>query len=97
MPGQFVPEEMAWKILVQMVLGLFECHHRPGKILHRDLKPENLLIDREGHVKITDFGLAVDRLYQTHTYGAQNEDVPFRWMPPEALRRPRFSGCEAPG
>ena len=42
-------------------------------------------------VKITDFGLAVDRLYQTHAYGAQNEDVPFRWMPPEALKKRRFS------
>lgn len=27
-------------------------------IVYRDLKPENLLIDREGHMKITDFGFA---------------------------------------
>ena len=30
----------------------------PQNIVYRDLKPENLLIDKEGHIKVTDFGFA---------------------------------------
>ncbi|GAB9464656.1 hypothetical protein Gpo141_00002084 [Globisporangium polare] len=42
--------------LAEMILALEHLHSHG--IIHRDLKPENVLISREGHVKLTDFGLA---------------------------------------
>jgi cyclin-dependent kinase 1 len=40
----------------QLLQGLLFCHQR--RVLHRDLKPQNLLIDKNGAIKIADFGLA---------------------------------------
>jgi serine/threonine protein kinase len=39
-----------------LVEGLAYCHSR--EILHRDIKGSNLLVDRFGHLKLADFGLA---------------------------------------
>jgi cyclin-dependent kinase len=42
--------------LIQLLTGVTYCHHH--RVLHRDLKPQNLLINREGELKLADFGLA---------------------------------------
>jgi len=40
----------------QILQGMLFCHQR--RVLHRDLKPANLLIDKNGVIKLADFGLA---------------------------------------
>lgn len=49
-------EPLARLYTAEMVLGLTHLHSLG--FVHRDLKPENVLLDKEGHIKITDFGLA---------------------------------------
>jgi serine/threonine protein kinase/tetratricopeptide (TPR) repeat protein len=46
----------AVSITKQVCEGLIEAH-RLG-VVHRDLKPQNIMIDREGNVRIMDFGIA---------------------------------------
>ena len=49
-------EEQARFYLRQLCEGLEHCHSRG--VYHRDLKPENLLLDKNGDLKISDFGLS---------------------------------------
>jgi len=51
-----LPESDVKSFLYQLLNGTAKCHKH--KVLHRDLKPQNLLINREGTLKLADFGLA---------------------------------------
>jgi len=52
----YMEESMAAFYIAEVCLAL-EYLHSHG-IVHRDLKPDNMLLSREGHVKLTDFGLS---------------------------------------
>ena len=54
------------------------------QVLHLDIKPENVLINKQGQVKVTDFGLA--RLAGEAGYGAA-EGGTIGYMPPEQMEQ----------
>ncbi len=54
--GGPLPVNQACYVIANAARALAEAHRR--RIVHRDVKPDNIMIDTEGRVKVTDFGLA---------------------------------------
>lgn len=75
-----LPQEKAVEIARQLCAGLAALHDRG--VLHRDLKPANVMLDDDGRVRITDFGLAgvVDRVH-----GGDIRSGTPRYMAPEQI------------
>jgi serine/threonine-protein kinase len=51
-----LPADKAVEISRQLCAGIAAAHD--NNVLHRDLKPANVMIDSDGNVRVTDFGLA---------------------------------------
>lgn len=56
------------KFFVAEILMGLQYLHEEIHVIHRDLKPENILIDKDGHIKLTDFALAKIGVKQTHSF-----------------------------
>nr|QSH71616.1 CBL-interacting protein kinase [Hedychium coronarium] len=86
-------EDAARRYFQQLLTAVDFCHSRG--VCHRDLKPENLLLDENGKLKISDFGLSAlaeskrqDGLLHT-TCGTP------AYVAPEVMRRKGYDGAKA--
>ncbi|KAF7803310.1 CBL-interacting serine/threonine-protein kinase 12 [Senna tora] len=85
-------EEVARKYFQQLISAVGFCHARG--VFHRDLKPENLLLDENGNLKVSDFGLSAvsDQITQDglfHTFCGTPA-----YVAPEVLARKGYDGAK---
>jgi serine/threonine protein kinase/putative methionine-R-sulfoxide reductase with GAF domain len=80
-----IPESQAIDLTLQASLGLKRAHGL--NILHRDIKPDNLILNRQGEVKVADFGLALDLGESKRRGGpAKIEGSPHYMSPEQAMQ-----------
>ncbi|CAN6345491.1 unnamed protein product [Urochloa humidicola] len=72
-------EDVARFYIAETVLAIESIHKH--NYIHRDIKPDNLLLDKHGHMKLSDFGLC--KPIDCSKLSTLNEDEP---MPDENLR-----------
>ena len=82
-----IPEKISAYIMRQILLGLDELHKH--KQIHRDLKSDNILIDKEGQVKVADFGFAI-QLTKEQKNRKSVVGTP-AWMAPELIKKQNYN------
>ena len=55
MEKDILSEEMSRFYIAETILSIESVHNL--NYIHRDLKPDNLIIGKDGHIKLSDFGL----------------------------------------
>ncbi|GAB2228236.1 hypothetical protein Droror1_Dr00010066 [Drosera rotundifolia] len=86
-------EDMAKKYFQQLISAVDFCHSRG--VYHRDLKPENLLLDDEGNLKVSDFGLSALPEQHRHDGLLHTQCGTPAYVAPEVLRRKGYDGAKA--
>ena len=79
--GQPLTDAHFHSFVYQILCGLKYIHS--ANVLHRDLKPQNLLIDKDGNLKLADFGLA--RAFGVPLRSYTHEVVTLWYRAPEVL------------
>ncbi|EXJ86716.1 AGC/RSK/RSKP70 protein kinase [Capronia epimyces CBS 606.96] len=86
---KFFSEEVAAFYVAEIVLALDYLHNTVG-VIYRDLKPENCLLDAEGHLLLTDFGLSKVAVQDAETPGGSRCNSlgvgTIEYMAPEIIR-----------
>ncbi|MFJ8234412.1 Stk1 family PASTA domain-containing Ser/Thr kinase [Ureibacillus sp. NPDC094379] len=65
--NEFSPLSPARSIHIMKQLTSAIAHAHENHIIHRDIKPQNVLVDQEGNLKVTDFGIATTSSATSYT------------------------------